>query len=123
MGRLVIVAYRPLPGRERDLQRLAMQHYERLRCEELVTARPPVLMCAEDGTVIEVFEWASPEAMAAAHTNPVVQRMWSEYAEVCEYVPLNSLQEANSLFAEFTPLTAPLEQEASGAREHGHRDK
>jgi hypothetical protein len=36
---------------------------------------------ASDGTVIEVFEWKSQEAIAAAHTNPVVQKMWEKSEE------------------------------------------
>ena len=30
--------------------------------------------------------------------------MWGEYAEVCDYVPLNTLNEANTMFAGFVPL-------------------
>jgi hypothetical protein len=36
---------------------------------------------ASDGTVIKVFEWESQEAIAAAHTNPVVQKMWEKSEE------------------------------------------
>jgi len=62
------------------------------------------IMEASDGTIVEVFEWLSEEAIQSAHQNPEVQKMWSEYAAVCDYVPLNSLTEINDLFASFTPL-------------------
>ena len=46
-----------------------------------------MIMEAEDGTIVEVFEWKSKQAIDAAHTNPRVLEMWEEYAAVCDYVP------------------------------------
>jgi len=51
-----------------------------------------------------VFEWASREAIEAAHENPVVKTMWTAFAEVCEFVPIGALAEAGDLFPEFTPV-------------------
>ena len=104
MGRIVIVAYKPLPGKAAKLKELAKTHVPRLKKEGLVTDREPVIMETPDGTIVEVFEWLSAEAIQQAHTNPAVLQMWSEYAEVCEYIPLNNLNEAENLFAEFTPV-------------------
>jgi len=106
MGRIVIAAYRPRPGREADLERLVRQHHQRLAAEKLVTERVPVLMRARDGTVIEVFERVSAEAIAAAHENRAVQIMWAEFEQVSEHVPLADSTEARRLFAEFEPLAA-----------------
>ena len=61
-------------------------------------------MQAKDGTLIEVFEWASQEAIQAAHTHPVVLKMWEQYSDVCDYVPLAQVSEASELFAEFAPI-------------------
>jgi len=104
MGRVVIVAYRPKPGKADALKELAATHAARLRKEGLVTDRASVLLEAGDGTVVEVFEWLSAEAIRQAHTNAEVQKMWGEYAAVCDYVPLNQLPESGNMFAEFTPL-------------------
>src|ERR1700761_5881511 len=101
MGRIVIVAYKPKPGKAEALKELAKTHIPRLLKEELVTTREPVVVEAADGTIIEVFEWLSDEAIKQAHQNPEVQKMWGEYAEVCDYVPLNTVPEAANLFAEF----------------------
>ena len=62
------------------------------------------MMEAADGTIIEVFEWASPEAIEAAHENPVVLEMWGKYAEVCDYIPAGEVAEVGQLFSEFTPF-------------------
>ncbi|WP_222931363.1 hypothetical protein [Xanthovirga aplysinae] len=61
-------------------------------------------MQAEDRTIIEVFGWKSKEALEAAHSNAAVQKMWGEFSQVCEYIPIGSLNESANLFSEFTPL-------------------
>jgi hypothetical protein len=104
MGRIVIVAYRPKPGKNDELQTLARDHVGILRTEGLVTDREPIIMTAADGTVVEVFEWVSKEAISGAHTNPRVLEMWGRYAAVCDYVPVATVAEAGQLFSEFEPL-------------------
>ena len=77
------------PGlaRKRLLLELTRTHTPILRQQGLATDRPAYAMRADDGTIIEVFEWKSQAAIDAAHTNPEVLKMWGRYAEVCEYVP------------------------------------
>jgi hypothetical protein len=104
MGSIVIVAYKPKEGKAEALKELTKTHVPRLKKEGLVTDREAVIMEAADGTIIEVFEWLSAEAIQNAHKNPAVLQMWGEYAEVCDYVPLNTLSETNMMFAEFRPV-------------------
>ena len=61
-------------------------------------------MRAADGTIVEVFEWLSAEAIDRAHANPAVQALWAEFVAACEYLPLANLPEAQQMFAEFEPL-------------------
>jgi len=104
MGRIVIACYRPKPGKREALKQLIVDHVATLRAQNLVTDRVPITMEAEDGTIVEAFEWVSKAAIEAAHTNPAVLAMWNEYAAVCDYVPLNTVAEAAEMFAEFTPV-------------------
>jgi len=104
MGRIVIVAYKPKPGKANALKELTKTHVPRLHKEGLVTNRKPIIVETADGTIIEVFEWLSAEAIQKAHSNPEVQKMWGEYADVCDYVPLNTVPETSNLFADFTPI-------------------
>ena len=97
-SRIVIVAYQPKPGKEDELLQLARTHYERLKKQELVSDRLPILMQAKNGTIIEVFEWKSANAIKQAHTNPEVQKMWTEYSQVCEYIPVSKVEETSNLF-------------------------
>ena len=111
--RVVIVAYRPKPGQGEALLAEVRDHHHLLRSEGLATDRRPIVMRAKDGTILEVFEWASPAAIEEAHSNPRVQAMWARFARCCDYAPLNSLEEAAGMFAEFEPLEihiAPIVQ-------------
>ena len=103
MGRIVIVAYHPKPGQAEALRAVVRRHGPVLRAESLVTDRPFTAVAAADGTLLELFEWASAEAIEAAHSNPRVQALWAEFGAACEYKTLASLAEAGQLFAEFTP--------------------
>lgn len=104
MGRIVIACYIPKPGQAQALKELMQIHLAILKSQGLVTNREPIQMEARDGTIIEVFEWASSEAIEAAHHNPVVAEMWKQYAKVCEYVPIGDVPEASQMFSEFTPF-------------------
>lgn len=104
MERFVIAAFRPKPGMAEALLAVVQKHWSVLQAQGLVTARPRYAMQASDGTIIEVFEWASAEAVALAHENEAVLAVWSAFEAVCEYVPLASLAEATQPFSEFRPL-------------------
>ena len=104
MGRFVIVAYKPLPGREQALREVVAKHVRVLAAEGLVTQRSAYVMRAKDGTLVEIFEWASAEAIERAHKNSAVAALWAEFGAACEYVPLASLAEAQQMFAEFEPV-------------------
>jgi quinol monooxygenase YgiN len=104
MGRFVIVAYAPKPGREEDLIDAVRKHIRVLRAENLVSERPAYVMRAADGTVVEVFEWRSADAIDQAHVNPAVQALWAEFGEVCDYRPVASLAETQQWFAEFDSI-------------------
>jgi quinol monooxygenase YgiN len=103
-GIVVIVAYRPKPGKEKELLELVRDRVPTLRKENLVTDRVPTIMHARDDTIIEVSEWKSPEAIEAAHKNPHVLAMWDKFFALCDCVPLNTLAEAKEMFAGFEPI-------------------
>ena len=104
VGRIVIVGYKPKPGKTEALRSLARTHIQGLRAEGLVTPREAIIMEANDGTIIEVFEWKSKEAIESAHKNLAVQALWKGFSDVCDYVPVASIAEAKQLFAEFAPV-------------------
>jgi hypothetical protein len=101
MGRAVIVAYTPKAGKKHLLLAAVKKHLHVLRQEQLVSDRPAHVMRAGDGTIVEVFEWRSADAIQQAHRNPAVNALWEEFAAACEYTPLAKLPEAQQMFAEF----------------------
>jgi quinol monooxygenase YgiN len=103
-GVVCIVAYRPKPGCEEKLLEIVRTRVPTLRQEGLVTDRVPVMMRAKDGTIIEVSEWKSQQAIEEAHQNPRVLAMWDRFFAVCDCVPLKTVPEAEMMFAGFEPI-------------------
>lgn len=103
-GVCVIVAYRPKSGKDAELLELVRSRVPTLRREGLVSDRAPIIMRAKDGTIIEVSEWKSAEAIDAAHANPNVLAMWDRFYKVCDFVLLKDLAEAGEMFAGFEPV-------------------
>jgi hypothetical protein len=104
MGIIVIVGYKPRLGKEIELEELMKTHNSILKAENLVTERDSIIARARDGTIIEIFEWVSSEAMQSAHENKNVLAMWEQYEKVCEYVPISEVPESSELFSGFMPL-------------------
>jgi hypothetical protein len=101
----VIALYRPHAGQEAALRALVDGHHDRLVELGLASERPPVLLQAADGTLLEVFDWRGPEAVETAHGHPEVQALWAAFAEVCDYVSLADLAEAGGPFPHFARLS------------------
>ncbi len=107
MPEIVFALYRPKPGRADDLLAIVRGHLPALRKLGLVTARVPIVARSrKDGTIIEAFEWASPQAIERAHRDPVVQKLWARFAECAEYPAFGQLAEAGEVFAGFEPVDA-----------------
>ena len=104
MGSISVACYRPRPGCEEALLELVRNHLRPLRAEGLVTDRNSIVMRTADGTIIEVFEWKSPEAIAGAHTNPAVLELWKRFEAVCTYETPANLPEFQKMFSHFEPI-------------------
>jgi len=104
MGRVVIAAFKPKPAMQQQLLSVVEKHWRILQAQGLVTDRPRCAMQSADGTVVEVFEWRSPEAIEQAHHNPAVLALWAEFEAVCDYVPVAEVSESQQLFSEFQAL-------------------
>ncbi len=103
-GSIAVACFKPRPGCEQALLELVRNHHQALDAEGLVTARKPIAMHAADGTIIEVFEWVSKEAIAGAHTNPAVLALWKKFEAVCWYETPSNLREFQNMFSPFEPL-------------------
>jgi quinol monooxygenase YgiN len=104
MGQISIACYKPKPGKEADLLQVVKEHVPILRQEQLATDRVAHAMKAKDGTIVEVFEWTSVDAISAAHKNPAVLAMWDRFGAACEIVKLADVPESKDMFASFEPI-------------------
>jgi hypothetical protein len=104
MARSVIAVYKPRAGKQGDLEALVAKHWPALRARSLVTDRRPLIMRAADGTIVEVFEWLSREAIEQAHHDPIVQALWAEFGKACELMPIGAVPEAGTMFSEFVAI-------------------
>lgn len=104
-GLIGIYAYKPKEGQDAETLAVVREHYPTLLREGLVTSRAPVLGRAADGTLIEVIEWVSEEAVGNAHSNPAVRDLWTRFDQCCIYNHLlSSVPECQKPFASFTPV-------------------
>ena len=103
MGILVICSYRIKPGHAAEANRLLGEHVPALRRHGLIIDRPPIRCRGANNRVVEIFEWVSAVKSRAAPTIPEIGALWQALANVADFVPLASLDEAQKPFAHFTP--------------------
>lgn len=101
---LVICAYKPHPGKESALHEVVKEHVPILQSLGLATSRPAHIMKSQDGTIVEVFEWASQKAIDDAHNHPTVLEMWKKFDEASKPVPVGDLDEAKHIYSDFEPV-------------------
>lgn len=102
-ARLSIVAYKPKPGRNAELLSLTQEHVPYLRSIGVATERPHIIATAADGTLVEIFEWVEG-GLEKAHAHAGLGEMWQRYSAVCDFAPLNTLEECGMMFANFTAI-------------------
>jgi hypothetical protein len=86
---IVFAHYRVKPGHEEQFKDLLREHENALRELELVTGRPTEVLLGADQRIegplfLEIFEWASGEAAASAHTHPQIAALWERIGDMCE---------------------------------------
>jgi hypothetical protein len=101
---LSLAAYKPKAGQEESLRKLVEKHIPKLQELELATTRENYIAQAQDGTIVEVFEWASADAITAAHRHPAVSDIWEKMSLIADFLPINQLPELNGPFADFKIL-------------------
>lgn len=105
MSALVFMAlYRPKSGKEDELKEILKVHIPVLREEGLITERELLTLQAEDGTIIEIAEWKSTEAIDKAHQSEKVMAIWDQISAVAELTSLSSLSEAQYPFPNFKAI-------------------
>jgi hypothetical protein len=101
---VVTAVYKVKPGKDAELRALLKRHLTALRGSGLVTARPRVVLKAQGGFYVEIFEWKDGGASAhAAHAHPEVGGVWQAMEPVCDFSCLAELLESTKHFPHFVP--------------------
>jgi hypothetical protein len=103
-GEIVIACYQPKPDKEKETARLAEGHYQVLQKLGFVSERRPMIFQAENGTILEIFEWVSSDVAHMAHDHPEVAAYWERMAQNCSFVAPSTLAEMQKPFCHFKPL-------------------
>lgn len=101
---IVIVCYKPLPGKDEDLEAEVRAHVPTLRRLGMATERHAIAARAEDGTIVEMFEWVSGQAVERAHAHPEVLAMWKRFEACCTFGSLADLPRSREWFPAFAPI-------------------
>lgn len=101
---LAIATYKAKEGQDAAFMELVDKHLPTLRELGFATDKASYLAKAKDGTLIEVFEWTSMNAIRAAHEHPAVSDIWEKMTLIGEFPVLGSLGEAQRPFAGFAVL-------------------
>lgn len=103
-AKIVIAMYRPHEGNDEALRDLIREHLPTLRRYELATNRPAILMRAEDGTYLEIFEWASADSAERAHEHPAIAKIWEGMGALGDMPMLSQIDESKRTFPHFEPV-------------------
>ncbi len=101
---LAFSSYKPKEGQEEALMNLVEKHLPTLRELGLATDKQNYIAKSGDGRILEIFEWASADAITAAHRHPAVSDIWEKMTLVADFLPMSTLPEANEPFCSFEIL-------------------
>jgi len=104
MGEYVIAVYTPKAGKHDELLSVMRDHVPELRALGYVTHNPWTKLRASDGTMLEIFEWASTEAVHKAHQDPKVHALWGRFAACSDITTLAKCPWSATEFPHFTPV-------------------
>jgi quinol monooxygenase YgiN len=95
---LAFAMYKPNEGKKQELMDILKEHIPMLKEYGLITDRATITAESEDGTIIEIFEWASEEAKGAAHQHSAIMQMWGRMMPICSFPAMKDLPEAQKSF-------------------------
>jgi hypothetical protein len=104
MRRIACAAYRPREASTLDLFEFFERELRLLRQRGHVTQRPAPVLETSAGELIVILEWSSAHAVDDAHADPEVVALWSEKADLAEYVAPADLAGADVPFASWNVI-------------------
>jgi hypothetical protein len=105
---VVLAVYRVAERAQPDFFRVIKDKREYFAKTGYTTSRPAILLQSTQNRefLIDIFEWASEQAIERAHSDPIVLRYWSEMENlwIDGGLRLSQLPESEEAFAGFAPI-------------------
>lgn len=98
---MAFAMYKPNEGKADELKEILKNHLPQLREYGLISDRDTYTIQSEDGTIIEIFEWASEEAKATAHRHPATMQLWGQMMNICTFPAMMDMPESGKSFPNF----------------------
>lgn len=106
MSEIVMAAYKPKAGKEKELEELIKKHAPTLLELGLITNRPALTIKSKDGTYIEIMEWVDVEASEKAHEHPAVAKIWEAMEVLSQFRKISDLDEAKTSFSHYVVVNS-----------------
>ena len=110
MSEIVMAAYKPKSGKEKELEELIKKHVPTLLALGLVTNRPALTIKSKDGTYIEIMEWVDVNASEKAHEHPAVAKIWEAMEVISHFRQISDLEEAKTSFSHYSVVNSLSEK-------------
>ena len=109
-GQMNFCIYKANDGKEAELEALIRKHLPTMRELGLITDRDAYLSRSEDGSYIEVFQWATADGPRLAHEHPRIAAIWEAMGEIATFPAMSDLPEAGHRFPGFDSVELGNEQ-------------
>jgi hypothetical protein len=104
MSKVVIIVLKPKKGRTEELLAMLKRSIVVLQKLGVATNREQILSVSEEGTILQIFEWAGVNGQESAAEHEEIRDLWMEAERLSEFMKPNTLKEFNEVFPSFTVI-------------------
>ena len=101
MSRIAIIVLKPNKGCYDRLKTFLKKSISTLQQLGIATHREQIVVESEDGTLIQIFEWASESSQGSAAEHAEVRDLWMEAERLSEFLKPCEVKEFNEKFPSF----------------------
>ncbi|MDQ7995231.1 MAG: hypothetical protein AAGC76_05185 [Luteibacter sp.] len=104
MKRMLIVSYKPLPGKRQELLDLLAHHHRAARAQGRLSAELPWLGEGVNGDIVFIVSLDGVASLESIWEDELLQDIEAAIAGVARMVPLRSVVEADAAFVDLASL-------------------
>lgn len=107
MARILIVTYRPAPGKYDEALALLRAQYQRVIDMGIVPRHAPLLARSAVGEITYVATFAHPDDVDRCWEDASFQELDTRLAEIAELIPMMSMCEASASYIDMEAVESP----------------